>query len=44
MGGIELFYYDMLPTQLHLMMVFAALAWREREAAIPSSRPGRPPK
>ena len=28
MGGIEFFYYDMLPTQLHLMMVFAALAWR----------------
>jgi polysaccharide biosynthesis protein PslJ len=35
-GILEFFYYDMMPTQLHLMMVLAALAWREREAA---SRP-----
>jgi polysaccharide biosynthesis protein PslJ len=32
-GALEFFYYDMMPTQLHLMMVVAALAWREREAA-----------
>jgi polysaccharide biosynthesis protein PslJ len=44
MGGIEFFYYDMLPTQLHLMMVFAALAWREREAATPSSWAAPRPK
>jgi hypothetical protein len=32
-GALEFFYYDMMPTQLHLMMVVAALAWRELEAA-----------
>jgi hypothetical protein len=32
-GMLEFFYYDMMPTQLHLMMVVAALAWRELEAA-----------
>jgi polysaccharide biosynthesis protein PslJ len=31
-GMLEFFYYDMIPTQLSLMMVAAALAWREREA------------
>ena len=30
-GVLEFFYYDMMPTQLHLMMVVAALAWRELE-------------
>ncbi len=32
-GMLEFFYYDMMPTQLHLMMVVSALAWRELEAA-----------
>jgi xanthosine utilization system XapX-like protein len=32
-GALEFFYYDMIPTQLHLMAVLAALAWREQEAA-----------
>jgi polysaccharide biosynthesis protein PslJ len=32
-GMLEFLYYDMMPTQLHLMMVVAALAWRELEAA-----------
>jgi polysaccharide biosynthesis protein PslJ len=32
-GMVEFLYYDMMPTQLHLMMVVAALAWRERETA-----------
>jgi polysaccharide biosynthesis protein PslJ len=32
-GVVEFAYYDMMPTQLHLMMVVAAVAWREREAA-----------
>jgi polysaccharide biosynthesis protein PslJ len=32
-GLLEFFYYDMMPTQLHLMMVVAALAWRELETA-----------
>ena len=32
-GVLEFAYYDMMPTQLHLMMVVAAVAWREREAA-----------
>jgi polysaccharide biosynthesis protein PslJ len=31
-GVLEFFFYDMMPTQLHLMMVVAAVAWREREA------------
>jgi polysaccharide biosynthesis protein PslJ len=31
-GVLEFAYYDMMPTQLHLMMVVAAVAWREREA------------
>jgi hypothetical protein len=31
-GMLEFLYYDMMPTQLHLMMVVAALAWRELEA------------
>jgi len=31
-GMLEFFYYDMMPTQLHLMMVVSALAWRELEA------------
>jgi polysaccharide biosynthesis protein PslJ len=31
-GLVECLYYDMMPTQLHLMMAVAALAWREREA------------
>lgn len=31
-GVLEFFYYDMMPTQLHLMMVVAAAAWRDREA------------
>jgi O-antigen ligase len=34
-GLLEFLYYDMMPTQLHLMMVVAALAWREREAQAP---------
>ena len=32
-GVLEFAYYDMMPTQLHLMMVAAAVAWRDREAA-----------
>jgi polysaccharide biosynthesis protein PslJ len=32
-GVLEFFYYDMMPTQLHLMMVVSALAWRELETA-----------
>ena len=32
-GVLEFAYYDMMPTQLHLMMVVAAVAWRELEAA-----------
>jgi polysaccharide biosynthesis protein PslJ len=32
-GVLEFLYYDMMPTQLHLMMVVAALVWRELEAA-----------
>jgi polysaccharide biosynthesis protein PslJ len=31
-GVLEFLYYDMMPTQLHLMMVVAAVAWRDREA------------
>jgi O-antigen ligase len=31
-GLLEFLFYDMMPTQLHLMMVVAAAAWREREA------------
>jgi O-antigen ligase len=31
-GALEFLYYDMMPTQLHLMMVVAALSWREQEA------------
>ena len=31
-GVVEFLYYDMMPTQLHLMMVVAAVAWREQEA------------
>ena len=38
-GLIEFLYYDMMPTELHLMMVVAALAWRELEA---DTRPGLP--
>jgi polysaccharide biosynthesis protein PslJ len=34
-GVLEFLYYDMMPTQLHLMMVVAALAWRERDAQAP---------
>jgi O-antigen ligase len=34
-GALEFLYYDMMPTQLHLMMVVAAVAWREREAQAP---------
>jgi hypothetical protein len=32
-GMLEFFYYNMIPAQLSLMMLAAALAWREREAA-----------
>jgi polysaccharide biosynthesis protein PslJ len=32
-GMLEFFYYNMIPAQLHLMMLAAALAWRERAAA-----------
>jgi hypothetical protein len=32
-GVLEFLYYDMMPTQLHLMMVVSALAWRELEPA-----------
>ncbi|HET7516631.1 MAG TPA: O-antigen ligase family protein [Actinomycetes bacterium] len=41
-GVLEFFFYDMMPTQLHLMMVVAAVAWREREAqaAAPQRRSG----
>jgi polysaccharide biosynthesis protein PslJ len=35
-GLLEFLYYDMMPTQLHLMMVVAALAWRERDAQAPA--------
>jgi hypothetical protein len=37
-GLLEFFYYDMMPTQLHLMMVVAALAWRELGAAEATER------
>jgi polysaccharide biosynthesis protein PslJ len=37
-GMLEFFYYDMMPTQLHLMMVVAALAWRELGAAEAADR------
>jgi hypothetical protein len=37
-GMLEFLYYDMMPTQLHLMMVVAALAWRELEAASATRR------
>jgi polysaccharide biosynthesis protein PslJ len=37
-GMLEFLYYDMMPTQLHLMMVVAALAWRELEAATAARR------
>jgi hypothetical protein len=41
-GVLEFLYYDMMPTQLHLMMVIAAVAWREREAqASPPPRRSR---
>jgi polysaccharide biosynthesis protein PslJ len=36
-GLVEFLYYDMLPTQLHLMMAVAALAWRQREAQAPAA-------
>ncbi len=41
-GVLEFAYYDMMPTQLHLMMVVAALAWRDAEAqaAAASGRSG----
>jgi polysaccharide biosynthesis protein PslJ len=32
-GMLQFFYYNMIPDQLHLMMLAAALAWRERAAA-----------
>jgi hypothetical protein len=32
-GVLEFAFYDMMPTQLHLMMAVAAVAWREQEAA-----------
>jgi polysaccharide biosynthesis protein PslJ len=35
-GVLEFFFYDMMPTQLHLMMVVAAVAWREQEAQAPN--------
>jgi hypothetical protein len=38
-GALEFLYYDMMPTQLHLMMVVAAVAWREQNAQAP--RPDR---
>jgi hypothetical protein len=31
-GLLEFLFYDMMPTQLHLMMGVAAVAWREQEA------------
>jgi hypothetical protein len=31
-GVLEFLYYDMMPTQLHLMMAVAAVAFRDREA------------
>jgi len=40
-GMLQFFYYNMIPDQLHLMMLAAALAWREREAAA-APPPGRP--
>jgi O-antigen ligase len=43
-GCLEFLYYDMMPTQLHLMMVVAALAWRELEARArtPAARHAEP--
>jgi polysaccharide biosynthesis protein PslJ len=32
-GMLQFFYYNMIPDQLHLMMLAAALAWREHAAA-----------
>jgi xanthosine utilization system XapX-like protein len=37
-GVLEFAYYDMMPTQLHLMMVVAAVAWRDREAQAAAGR------
>ena len=39
-GALEFLYYDMMPTQLHLMMVVSALAWRELEATTRGSPGG----
>jgi hypothetical protein len=36
-GMLEFFYYNMIPAQLSLMMLAAALAWREREAQAPAA-------
>ena len=40
-GLIEFLYYDMMPTELHLMMVVAAIAWRELEADARPDLPAR---
>jgi hypothetical protein len=37
-GVLEFAYYDMMPTQLHLMMVVAAVAWRDKEAQAAAAR------
>ena len=37
-GVLEFLFYDMMPTELHLMMVVAAVAWREREAQAAAQR------
>jgi len=40
-GVLEFFYYDMMPTELHVMMVVAAVAWRELEAGALPDLPAR---
>ena len=37
-GMLEFLYYDMMPTQLHLRVVVAAVAWREQEAHAAAAR------
>ncbi len=41
-GMLQFLYYNMIPDQLSLMMLAAAMAWREREAqaAVPARRSG----
>jgi polysaccharide biosynthesis protein PslJ len=44
-GCLQLPFYGLLPAQLHLMMIAAALVWRERDSAQPMAvaQTARPP-